>query len=297
MKKLIFIMIICCILTGCKSVNIYKENSNNTKVVVTLKSDKDKNLANEICDSTEKNFEIVVDIKEKEKGERYRVALTKENNYEQVVYLPDGNYKFNPGWTLNNDNEIIINISDAVINKSNKIDEISLTLREESVRRSIENTIAKKEILEADINSGKVQYRGKIYTLPSTQLIKDLTKGEEVGKSVEPFGTKEYFDCVVYNPKATSEDISKCEVIGINTADARVILPKGVQPYTTYSSVVEKIGNPSKMDGFAVIFPKEIDISAVTELEVDGIDDKTVYKLTIESTSNNVIKKVYYEHR
>lgn len=295
-KKLIFLLVLCSTLIGCNSVNIYKENPDSTKIEVSLKSEKDKQLANEICDSTEENFEIVVDIREKDKGDSYTVFLTKENNYEQVVYLPDGNYKFDPGWTINNDSQIIINISDAVINRENKIDKILLTLREEGVKTTIDQAFPKKEILEADINSGKVQYRGNIYTLPSKELLKVITEGEEVGIYVPGRETKEYYNYVVYNPELKDMDVSECYIIGIHAGNERFIFPKGVQPNSTYKSIVEKVGSPIKMDGFAVIFPKGIELSE-TEMEINGTDDKTVYKLKVDTTGKNIIRNVYYEHR
>lgn len=296
-KLIVFIFFLIC-LSGCGSKDITRKNDKGQKILVKFNSEKDLDLLDKISSYTEEVTNAYLYIEgDTTDDEDYKITLTKDKNYSQVIYLPEGNYSFEANIFSGYDNETSLSVSNFAITKTNVLDEIVISINEDIVDRYLNETKIGDEIMNADVNSGKVQYKGEVFTLPSNSLLRKVLNKELNSLNLEPYEIYEKYNYKIYNNSNEKKNILDCVLVGIETSNENFVFPKGINTFKTASYVKQQVDMTNQLFGLPILLDKSLKFYAPTfNCEVAGLDEKTEYKIELNATDKGSITRIFYEH-
>ncbi|MBS5115799.1 MAG: hypothetical protein KHY88_08920 [Erysipelotrichaceae bacterium] len=296
-KLIVFIFFLIC-LSGCGSKDITRKNDKAQKILVKFNGENDLGLLDKISSYTEEVTDVYLYIEgDTTDDEDYKVTLTKDKNYSQVIYLPEGNYSFESNIFSSYDNETSLSVSSFAITKTNVLDEIVISINENVVNRYLSEITIGDEIMNADVNSGKVQYKGEIFTLPSNSLLRKVLNKELHTLNLEPYEIYEKYNYKIYNNSNEKKNILDCVLVGIETSNENFVFPKGISTFKTAPYVKPQVDMANRLFGLPILLDNSLKFYASTlDYEVAGLDEKTEYKIELNATGEGSIAKISYEH-
>lgn len=287
-------------LIGCENLDI-KNKENMQEIVFSVNDNRSIELIWSLPDDTLKQFDIFIDVDNLTTGEDYQIHLSQNNNYSTTIFGNPGEYKFEALWTNEYDNSVSLSISDVEITKKEEPVFIAVYMNEEVVNKYLSDRNPTEEIINADVNSGLVQYKGRVFKLPSKDLYSYLENELKCENyMLDPLETFESYEGIIfYNDSDSQQYAEDCAIVGIETESHKFIFPKGIQCDLGNAIAYERLGKPNSIDGFAIFTSGALEDflgDFTIHSDVGNTDSTTIYRISHKTNSEKTIEKIRYEH-
>jgi len=292
------ILVLSILLVGCSEESGVNKTESSCSIYL-------ENLPKEYEDLTEtikENIEISVSLRSISSDEKHKIVLSDENEYNVLLPLKPGNYEVY-GIYMSNTSLAMFDIDTEVetvtISNGNEFDLPVFMTNPSQFISAIENNSPKKEIIDTDMFSRKVQYNGEIIDLNTIKKVMQFaTKDNE---SLAP--TEEFYipstshagvSMVVQNQKSGSIPINEATFVGVRFYNNNVVFPKGIIMGMDISSLAHAedgvLGTPDYFVGTPLIG------MGIEHTTLVYLDEDTGDRISFEvKPSDSYISSIKYE--
>jgi len=273
------------ITTGCsKNINVRSYNA-----VCDLYLEGLPEEFKQLPEALRNDLNISITLRNVSSNKKHNIKLKAADNYRKSVYLIPGTYEVQKPF-LYEQSLAMFRVETTVTSISvakNSRAEVPIKVSNPSnFINTMKNNQPTDEILNADIYSRKVQYKGKIIDL---NKIKEVMSFNLASNSKTLYPSETYLipssdnpgvSIIVQNLTSTSIPVSKATLTGVYFTGNNVVLPKGITLGSNLRDIVHakegKLGTPDYCMGSALI-GFEIDGTTLVYIDKDSGDRISFY--------------------